>query len=48
MEKCGMKYEGTLRQARKKWDEYIDVKVYSMLRSDWASATNAPFHSYNK
>lgn len=49
MEKCGMKYEGTLRQARKKWDEYIDVKVYSILRSDWASgATNAPLHSYNK
>ena len=35
MEKCGMKYEGTLREARKKWDEYVDVKVYSILRSDW-------------
>lgn len=37
MEKCGMRYEGTLRQARKKWDEYLDVKVYSIIRSDWES-----------
>lgn len=43
MEKCGMKCEGTLRQARKKWDEYLDVRVYSILRSDWsAMATAAP------
>jgi len=35
MEKCGMKHEGTLRQARKKGDEYLDVKVYAILRSDW-------------
>ena len=35
MEKCGMKYEGTMREARKKWDEYVDVKVYAILRSDW-------------
>jgi ribosomal-protein-alanine N-acetyltransferase len=38
MEKCGMHYEGTLRQARKKWDEYLDVKVYAILRSDWEKA----------
>jgi RimJ/RimL family protein N-acetyltransferase len=35
MEKCGMRYEGTLREARKKWDEYIDVKVYAIVRRDW-------------
>jgi RimJ/RimL family protein N-acetyltransferase len=37
MEKCGMRYEGTLRQARKKWDEYVDVKVYAIVRRDWES-----------
>ena len=36
MEKCGMRYEGTLRQARKKWDEYVDVKVYAIVRGDWS------------
>jgi RimJ/RimL family protein N-acetyltransferase len=35
MEKCGMHCEGTLRQARKKWDEYLDVKVYAIIRSDY-------------
>ena len=37
MEKCGMRYEGTLRQARKKWGEYVDVKVYAIVRGDWES-----------
>lgn len=36
MQKCGMHLEGTLRQARRKDDEYIDVHVYSILRSEWA------------
>ena len=35
MEKCGMRHEGTLRQARKKWGEYVDVKVYAIVRGDW-------------
>ena len=35
MEKCGMRYEETLRQARKKWGEYVDVKVYAIVRGDW-------------
>ena len=38
MEKCGMHLEGTLRQARKKYDEYVDVNVYSILRSEWEAA----------
>ncbi len=41
MEKCGMKCEGTLRQARKKWDEYLDVRVYAILRSDWSAMASA-------
>lgn len=36
MEKCGMRHEGTLRQARKKWGEYVDVRVYAIVRSDWS------------
>lgn len=39
MEKCGMHLEGTLRQARKKWDEYVDVRVYAILRSEWEART---------
>ena len=35
MEKAGMKYEGLLRQAMKKGDEYLDVKMYSILRSEF-------------
>ena len=37
MQKMGMQYEGTLRQAIKKWDEYMDVAYYAILRSDWAA-----------
>ncbi len=35
MEKNGMRYEGLMRQAVKKGDEYIDIKVYGILRGDW-------------
>lgn len=39
MQKLGMKYEGTLRQSIKKWDDYLDVEYYAILRSDWAAQT---------
>jgi RimJ/RimL family protein N-acetyltransferase len=35
MEKNGMKYEGSLRQHVKKWDEFVDVIYYGILRSEW-------------
>jgi ribosomal-protein-alanine N-acetyltransferase len=35
MEKNGMKLEGTLRQHVKKWDEYVDIVYYGILRSEW-------------
>jgi ribosomal-protein-alanine N-acetyltransferase len=35
MEKSGMRYEGLLRQAVKKGDEYLDIKFYGILREDW-------------
>ncbi len=44
MIKNGMKYEGTLRQHVKKWDEFVDVVYYGILRQDWA-AFSASSHS---
>ena len=35
LQKVGMRYEGTLRQHVKKWDEYVDVDSYGILRGDW-------------
>jgi len=35
MVKNGMKYEGTLRQHVRKWDEFVDVVYYGILRSEW-------------
>jgi len=38
LQKVGMRYEGTLRQHRKKWDEYVDLVCYGLLRDEWLSA----------
>jgi [ribosomal protein S5]-alanine N-acetyltransferase len=35
LEKCGMRYEGTLRQHIRKGDRYIDIAVYGILRQDY-------------
>jgi ribosomal-protein-alanine N-acetyltransferase len=35
MQKVGMTYEGTLRQHHKKWGEFVDAAMYSILRSEW-------------
>jgi RimJ/RimL family protein N-acetyltransferase len=35
MEKAGMRREGRFRQSMKKWDEYVDVEFYAILRSEW-------------
>ena len=35
MIKNGMMYEGTLRQHVKKWDEFVDVVYYAILREEW-------------
>jgi ribosomal-protein-alanine N-acetyltransferase len=37
LEKIGMRHEGTLRQHLKKWDEYIDLECYGIVRSDWSA-----------
>jgi RimJ/RimL family protein N-acetyltransferase len=36
MQKIGMKHEGTLRQHHRKWDEYVDLEFYGILRSEWS------------
>ena len=38
MQKCGMVYEGTLRQAAYRAPEYYDLAVYSILRSEYRAA----------
>lgn len=35
MVKNGMTYEGRLRQHVKKWDEFVDVVYYGILREEW-------------
>ena len=37
LEKIGMQYEGCLRQHIKKWDNFEDMIVYGMLKSDYDS-----------
>jgi [ribosomal protein S5]-alanine N-acetyltransferase len=34
MQKLGMRHEGRLRQHIKKWDEFLDVEAYGILRSE--------------
>lgn len=35
MQKLGMEFEGRQRQSIKKWDDYVDVDYYAILRSEW-------------
>ena len=35
MQKLGMKYEGRLRQHVKKWGQFVDNELYSILRSEF-------------
>ena len=37
LQHAGLKYEGTLRQHLKKWEEYVDLVCYGALRADWLS-----------
>lgn len=38
LQKIGMQYEGTLRQHLKKWDEYVDLVCYGVLREEWTTS----------
>lgn len=35
LEKLGMRREGVLRSHFRKWDEFVDVVIYGLLRSEW-------------
>jgi len=35
MQKVGMSLEGRFRESVKKWDEFVDVDFYAILRSEW-------------
>jgi len=35
LQKIGMRHEGTLRKHLKKWDEYVDLECYGILRSEF-------------
>jgi len=35
MQKLGMTHEGVLRHQLRKWDEYIDLVFYGILREEW-------------
>ncbi|MDD1708536.1 MAG: GNAT family N-acetyltransferase [Methanoregulaceae archaeon] len=37
LEKCGMRYEGTMRQHIRKGDRYKDIAVYGILREDYTT-----------
>jgi RimJ/RimL family protein N-acetyltransferase len=38
MQKIGMRLEGTLRDAVRKWDRFEDLDVYAILAPDWSAA----------
>ncbi len=35
MQKCGMKYEGRVRQHVKHWDKFEDLELYAILKSEY-------------
>lgn len=42
MQKLGMMYEGTFRQAMRKWDRFEDIAMYAVLAAEWKARTSAP------
>jgi RimJ/RimL family protein N-acetyltransferase len=36
MEKIGMRFEGIRRQEMKRWDEYVDIATYGILREEYS------------
>lgn len=35
LNKLGMRYEGCQRQHFRKWDQFVDLELYGMLRDEW-------------
>lgn len=46
LQKLGMKYEGTQRDAYRRWDRFEDVAVYSVLAPEWALLSNSRLASH--
>lgn len=42
LRKLGMVPEGTFRHHVKKWDEFLDLEVYGILRGEWTPAAASP------
>lgn len=40
LQKLGMQYEGTHRDAYRRWDRFEDVAVYAVLAPEWSLASN--------
>ena len=38
MKKCGLTYEGTLREAKKIKGKLVNLAVYSLLKNEWISS----------
>ncbi len=38
MQKLGMRFEGTQREALRRWDRFEDVAVYAILEHEWAGS----------
>jgi [ribosomal protein S5]-alanine N-acetyltransferase len=36
LKKLGMRYEGCQQEHIRKWDRFVDLELYGMLRQDWA------------
>ena len=41
LKKLGMCYEGCQRQHFRKWDEFVDLELYGMLRTEWQISKGA-------
>ncbi|MDF2504092.1 GNAT family protein [Clostridium sp.] len=42
MQKCGMVYEGTLREVQIRNNKFCSLAVYSILRKEWLNNINSP------
>jgi RimJ/RimL family protein N-acetyltransferase len=43
LRKLGMRHEGNLREAVRKWEQFEDVTLYAVLARDWAAHSAAGF-----
>jgi len=42
LKKIGMRYEGCQRGHFRKWDRFVDLELYGMLREDWRISREVP------